>query len=114
MKNLLYILFMIIFGGLFSLLAPWWIIAFIAFFVAMLAKLSPLRGFMAGFVAMSVLWAALAYYLDLQNAGLLSGKVAQLFTLNQPVTLIAITALIGGLVGGFGGMTAAYFRKMLI
>ena len=114
MKSLISILFIAVLGGLLSLLMTWWSVAIAAFVVALLAKLSPINAFLTGFLAVAILWAGYAFYLDTQNSAMLSSQIASLFSLSEPMLLVAITALLGGLVGGFGALTAAYFRKMLV
>jgi hypothetical protein len=49
---------------------------------------------------------------DVANAHLLSSKVAQILPLGGSyVVLILVTALVGGLLGGFAALTGAYLRS---
>lgn len=100
---------------------PWWSAAVVAFAVGLLLsdsrkrrvfarKSPPARAFLAGFLALFLLWGGMAFFLDLQNDSLLSSKIAQLFSIEQGLlssshTLVLVSALIGGAVGGFSAMT---------
>jgi hypothetical protein len=48
----------------------------------------------------------------MQSEGILTERVALLFNLPSPVLLIAITALIGGLVGGIAALSGFFFRQL--
>jgi hypothetical protein len=67
---------------------------------------------MAGFVALLVLWGGLALATDLANHSILSAKVASILPLGgNSYALVVVTALVGGLVGGGGALTAAFLQK---
>ena len=94
-----------------SLQFGWWIIAVVAFVVALLVHQRAGKAWLAGFLAVFVLWAALALWINNNNDGNLSGRIAELFGIgNSPMLLILITSVIGGLVGGFAAMTGSYLR----
>ncbi|MBD0260643.1 MAG: hypothetical protein ICV83_33410, partial [Cytophagales bacterium] len=59
-------------------------------------------------------WAATALVIHLRNEGILTAKIAGLFALPFPVLLIAITALIGGLVGGLAALSGFYWQRLLL
>ncbi len=46
------------------------------------------------------------------NMELLSTKMGELFGGFKPMQLLYATSLIGGLLGGFGGMTGSLFRQI--
>lgn len=90
----------------------WWSLALASFLVALFIRQSPGLAWLSGFLGIFFLWAVLASWIDVRNQGILSQKVAELFPLGGSVLmLIIITALIGGLVGGFAAMTGSYIRK---
>ena len=94
-----------------GLYLPWWSIAFAGFGVALLIPQKPLLAFLSGFVALFLLWGALAFWIDQQNQGILSRKVSQLFPLQgSSLLLILITALLGALVAGLGALTGSFVR----
>jgi hypothetical protein len=91
-----------------ELLLPWWCIALAAFGMGYVVKSK--ANFLAGFFAIALLWSAMALYLDSSAATELIEKVAAIFTITKPV-LMVITALLGGLVGGFAAMAGASLKK---
>jgi hypothetical protein len=97
-----------------SLWIDWWIIALIAFIVALLIRQAAWKSFLAGFLGIFLLWAILAMWIDSSNDGLLSSKIAMLLGIGpNSFLLILLTAFAGGLVGGFAAMTGSflYSRK---
>jgi hypothetical protein len=90
----------------------WWAIAIVAFAVGVLVQQKAWKSFVAGFAGIFILWVALAEWIDMENGGILSQKIAALFGLGtNSVLLILIAGLIGGLVGGFAALSGSYIRK---
>lgn len=99
-------------GGLYF---PWWSIAIAAFIVAVLIPQKPLHSFLAGFLALFLLWATLALWIDMQNQHLLSLKISEILFKTQSHALIVLaTGLVGALVAGFAALTASFLRKKTI
>lgn len=98
--------------GLGSLLAqlflPWWSIAPVAFVFGYALKSS--QNFLAGFLAVALLWSGYAYMLDAGGAAPLAEGVAAIIKVSKPA-LFGITALVGGLVGGFAATTGALLKS---
>ncbi len=91
---------------------PWWTIAIVAFIVAALIPQTPGKSFLAGFIALFLLWGMLAWYLSSNNDHLLAHKVSVLILQkNSAALLVAVTALIGALVAGFAALAGSYLRK---
>jgi len=91
---------------------PWWTIAVAAFITALLIHQRSWKAFLAGFIALLLLWGGLAFWIDVKNDSILSVRISQLMGIgNDPVILILITGLIGGLVGGFAAMSASFLRS---
>jgi hypothetical protein len=106
----------IILTGLLSFVAglylPWWSIAVAAFLIALLIHQRGWKAFLSGFLGVFILWAFLAWWIDMKNEGLLSKKIAELFHLGtSSILLIIVTAFIGALVGGFAAMTGSFLRS---
>ncbi len=92
----------------------WWIIAVAAFIVAVLVHQRAWKAFLAGFLGVFILWAALAWWIDMKNEHVLSKRIAEVLPLGgSSFLLILVTALIGALVGGLGGMSGSYLRSGL-
>ena len=95
-------------GGIYL---PWWSIAIAALLIGLIIPQRAGRAFLGGFLGIFLLWAIYSFSKDIPNDGILSAKVAQLLPLGgSSILLILVTALIGGLVGGFGGMTGSFLR----
>ena len=108
------ILLIIILGGVTQLFLPWWSIAMVAAIIGFLFKFDhSLWSFLAGFLAVLLLWSGYAAYLDIENAHILSERMGNLFGNISSSGVIGLTGLIGGLVGGFFAMTGTLGQKML-
>jgi len=110
MKFLINTVSIAIAGGLLSLVLPWWVIAIVAFVVAAISRSGVVAGFFAGFAGGALLWGAASFWIDSQNNGILSAKIASFVQLPEPALLIAITAVVGGLVAGLAGATGSLLR----
>jgi hypothetical protein len=108
MKFVIQIVAIILLAYVLSWFMPWWSIAIAAF--AGGAVLSTRFNFLAGFLAIGLLWAITAMLIDATAAAPLSERVAKIMTVSKPVLFI-VTAVLGGLVGGFAAMTGGALRK---
>lgn len=97
-------------AGLFTVL-PWWSFAICAFIVAVAVHQKAWKAFLAGFIALALLWGSLAAYKDFNNDHILSTKIAALLSLGNPTLLLVVTALVGGLVAGFAALSGSYLRR---
>lgn len=88
---------------------PWWSIAVVCFFIS--ALLPTKNAFLCGFLAVATLWGGYALLTNLQNEGLLAGRMAALFHLPNGISIVGITLLVGGLVGGLSALTGSLLRK---
>ncbi len=108
MKFLIQILYTIVICLLLQLFLPWWTLAIGAFAVAFLFDNKSFPSFAAGFLGVALLWVAMAGYITIVTDSILTTKLNQLL----PINSFIMTALAGGLVGGFGGLTGSLFRKL--
>lgn len=128
MRFFLRFILILVLGYPAGLWLPWWGIGIIAFLVgAFLSekrrrrvfakKQPPARSFLAGFMAVFILWGGMAFYLNAQNSGFLAEKVSQLITDSPPfpgpILLVLGTALIGGTLGGLSALTGNFFGEAL-
>lgn len=113
MKFIASILLMSILAFSVCLFMPWWSIAITSFLVALVIPLKRGLAFLAGFLALFILWFALVYWISFQNNDILAHRIAQLILKkDSPLILMLITALIGGLVSGFASLTGSLMRKL--
>ena len=90
----------------------WWIIALAAFIIALLVHQKAGKAFLSGAIGVFLLWATLAWWIDMKNEHVLSKKIAEVLPLGgSSFLLIIVTAFIGGLVAGFGAMSGSYLRS---
>jgi hypothetical protein len=95
-----------------SYVLPWWAVAVIAFVAAAFAGTRPRHAFWSGFGAVFLVWVIIALFKSVPNNHVLAARVATLFTLPHWSVLLAITALIGGLVGGLAALSGFYVRQV--
>ena len=91
---------------------PWWSFVMTNFIISIILVQKPVNAFLSGALGIGVLWLGLSLVIDNQNQHLLSTKVANILPLNGSFSkLIAITTLIGFLLGGFASLTGSFIRK---
>ncbi len=108
MKFFIQFIAIIIVAFILELFMPWWCIAIAAFAAGYALKSS--ANFLAGLIGIALLWLIKAWMLDASSAAPLAERVAAIFSLSKPLLLV-VTALIGGLVGGFAAMSGAALKK---
>jgi len=78
------------------------------FFVAIILT----AAFISGLLGVFILWAGLAWWIDMKNNGVLSKKIASVLPLGgSGIVLILVTGIIGGLVAGFAAMSGSFLRS---
>src|SRR5574338_639086 len=96
-------------GGIYM---QWWSLALAAFFIALLIPQKAGKAFLSGFLGVFILWAALAWRINMKNESILAKKIATVLPLGgNEYVLILVTAFIGGVVGGFAAMSGSYLRS---
>ena len=91
-------------GWIAHLILPWYAILLIAFPFGILISVREWQSFLAGFLAGFMLWGINAGYMNLQNDGLLAGRMGELMGGMGPAWMVALTALLGGLLAGMGSL----------
>jgi hypothetical protein len=111
-----FILSLLSIGGLSALAQlyfPWWVITIVCFLIGGIIGMKIFGSFLSGFLAIALLWAGYAYYLDMTTGAIMSARMAAVFGNKlDGQMLILVTALIGGLVGGMATMTGSLGRAM--
>lgn len=85
---------------------PWWSMAIGAFAMGYAFNNGGLKSFVAGLLGVGLLWLLVSLYIDQTTHSILTEKIAKLLPLNP----FLLTALVGGLVGGFSALTGASLR----
>jgi hypothetical protein len=87
-----------------ELFLPWWSIAIAAALGGYILKSR--ANFLAGFLAIGILWLIMAVKIDNSSSSHLSEKIAAIFQLNK-YGLLAITSILGGIIGGLAALTGS-------
>lgn len=95
-----------------SFVLPWWAMAIISFFAALLIAKKPAQAFWSAFTAIFIVWVVIAMFKSVPNDHILATRVAHMLPLGGNwVLLTAITGIIGGLVAGMSALSGALFKK---
>jgi len=95
-----------------GLFLPWWGIAIASLLVAVIIHQKAGKAFLSGLAGVFILWAGLAWWIDMKNNGVLSKKIASVLPLGgSAIVLIVVTGIIGGLVAGFAAMSGSFLRS---
>jgi hypothetical protein len=112
MKFLVAIVLTALLAFISGLFLPWWGIAITSLLVAVLVHQKAGKAFLSGLLGVFLLWAGLAWWIDMKNNGLLSKKIAAILPLGgNALLLILVTGIIGGLVAGLAAMSGSFLRS---
>ena len=109
MKFILQLVVIIILAHIFELFLPWYYIAVAAFLGGYIFKSK--ANFLAGFFAIALLWSIKAWWIETEGSTDLVQRVANILQVKYKVLLYLLTAVIGGLVGGFGALSGALLKR---
>ena len=90
---------------------PWWTLALGAFVGGYVFDKNGWVAFAGGFVAVGLLWFSTAFFIDMQTQSILTEKVARIFPTKTTSLLLLLTAIVGGLPGGFAALTGALMKS---
>ncbi|MGN7205391.1 hypothetical protein ACTHQF_14040 [Pedobacter sp. SAFR-022] len=107
-------LIVLIAAFLLQLILPWWVIVIISFLTCALLGKTAKIALWSPFLAILVLWTAMALYSSIPNQHLMAGRVAEMLGLDSWLLVLLITALLGGFVAGVSGFCGYHFRKAMI
>jgi len=106
------IILIIILSVVLQIFAPWWAVAIVPFVVLFWRPATSSEAFWTGFGGIALPWLAYGYYLRFISDSTLSDRVAGIFSLPNGILLLIVTALIGGLAGGFAGLSGCLVRQL--
>lgn len=96
-----------------TLFLPWWALVIPAIFLGAVFFQNSIRAFTLGFLSLSAAWLFQILYIDMLNESILSSRIADMAGLGHSWMIIAITALLGGLLGGTGTLFGSQIRAVL-
>ena len=97
---------------LFEQFLPWWSIALAAFLGGLVIKSRGINAFLAGALGVGLVWLWVAWRIDYQTESILTAKMAGLFQMENKNMMIALTVMIGSIVGAFSAWTGHNFRSL--
>ena len=92
---------------------PWYSLAILAAACTYWAKTKPTKSFVIYFLLGSLLWSALAIYIDISSVSRLSSKIGVLFGNLSVTVLIVLSGFIGGITSGLGALVGSLSRSMV-
>jgi hypothetical protein len=111
MKFILALILTALLAFICGLYFSWWVYGIAALLVALLVPQGAGRAFLSGFIGVFLLWAGIAWWIDMKNNGVLSARIASLLPLGgNGYLLILVTGIVGGLVAGFAAMSGSFLR----
>lgn len=81
-------------------LFPWWWPALAAYAAGFLLPRSAWTAFVSAMAGTAGAWTGLAAFMDWRNHHLLSSRIAPIFHLPSGWAVLAVTGVVGGLIGG--------------
>jgi hypothetical protein len=94
--------------------APFWVVMI---GIAMLSALifpNGIGAFMGAGLGMGLTWIGQCVYLEITTGSALPTQMGEVLGVGSGVTLVAVTGVIGFLLGAFSGWTGRLFRKMFM
>lgn len=104
----------IILSFLLQLVLPWWVILVLSFAVCGMIGKTAKISFWQPFLAIFMLWVAMALYKSIPNNHVLATRVAEMIGVKLWFIILPLTAFIGGLVAGISGYCGFCFRKAVL
>jgi hypothetical protein len=92
---------------------PWWAACVLAFAAAFALGKTSSQTFWSGFCGVGLAWIALALLKSFPNEHVLAGRVATMFHLPHWLLLLAVTALIGAIIGGMSALSGRLVRRVI-
>ena len=112
MKLMTTFLLMVLLSFALSLILPWWVMAPACFLLALLSKFKIWKSICIGFVAIFLHWMLMAWWLSENNEHILATRMSiLLFKAEQPMLLIFMTGLLGGIIGAVSAGAGALLVK---
>ncbi|MCK4496057.1 MAG: hypothetical protein KAU91_06880 [Candidatus Aminicenantes bacterium] len=91
----------------------WWWIMIVPFVYSLLKAKSGWEGFRIGMFSAGLLWLIMSVYAYLTGSKTIAVRISQMFQLEIPWLMIAVTVLVAAIAAGISGM-AGYSVKTLL
>lgn len=90
---------------------PWWIVAIISFLTALIIGTTAKSSFWQAFIAVLIVWIVLALFKSIPNDHIMATRIAHLFHLPSWGYILAVTGILGGLVGGMSALSGLLLKR---
>ncbi|MBA4301670.1 hypothetical protein SAMN03080617_02305 [Algoriphagus alkaliphilus] len=94
-------------------IAPFWLVMIGIAVLSALVYPNGIGGFLGGGLGMGLTWLGQSIYLGITSASSLPDRMGELMGLGSGMTLVAVTGIIGFILGAFSGLTGVLFRDLL-
>lgn len=108
---MLLIVLIIVTTWLLSLFLPWWSLAIPCLVLGVWLGEKGGRSFLYGFLGIGILWFIQTMVIHISNEGILTTRIAELFSLPNPLLVVGVSVIIGGLAGAFSTLTGYLFKQ---
>jgi hypothetical protein len=92
---------------------PFWVVMISIGILSAAIYPNGIGGFLGGGLGMGLAWMGQSIFLSITSASPLPDRMGELMGLGSGMTLVAATAVVGFLLGGFSGWTGVLFRNVL-
>jgi len=91
---------------------PFWIVMFLIAALAAFFGMKGVESFLGTGLGMGLAWLGQSLFISIETGSPLPNRMGELMGLGTGMTLVAISAILGFLLGGFSGLTGSLFRKL--
>lgn len=91
---------------------PFWIVMFLIAALAAFFGMKGVESFLGTGLGMGLSWLGQSLFISIETGSPLPNRMGELMGLGTGMTLVAISAILGFLLGGFSGLTGSLFRKL--
>ena len=114
MRTILAIFLIAIVTYFLQLILPWWGIVLMPFIVGIVISRKGLGAFFSGFFGIALVWLLISLLISIKTDFVLTDKISAIFNLPSGYFLILLTAILGGIIGGFWGLTGFYLKRIFV
>jgi hypothetical protein len=92
-------------------IAPFWVVMIAIGVLTALIYPNGIGGFLGAGLGMGLTWLGQSIFLGITSGSSLPDQMGELMGLGSGMTLVAVTGIIGFILGAFSGWTGVLFRK---
>lgn len=93
-------------------IVPFWVVMIAIGVLSAVVYPNGIGGFLGGGLGMGLSWLGQSVYLGITSGSSLPDRMGELMGLGSGMTLVALTGVVGFILGAFSGYTGVLFRNM--